>query len=126
MHDATFVWHLFYNNSFLTNMENLPEEIILEIFSFLPLSFVFKMVPLVSKQFRRLAYDRNLIKFATDMIQEVDLDIKQDSFCPEAFWKLLNVINLAPPYCVKSLTLRNGKGTWEILQLLQESVKRYE
>ena len=54
-------------------MDKLPEEIILQIFSFLPLPFISKSVSLVSKQFHHLAYDHNLIELATDMTQEVDV-----------------------------------------------------
>ena len=102
-------------------MDKLPEEIILHIISFLPVSFVFTSVSLVSKQFRRLAYDRVLVKFASNMIQEVDID--KDSFSPEALWKFLNVICVARSNCVKSLAIRNGSGTWDILQLLQTKLK---
>jgi len=50
-------------NSFL-NMERLPEEIILRILSYLPLSDVFHSVSLVSKDFRRLAYYRQIVAHA--------------------------------------------------------------
>ena len=117
-------WHVIFitiRGSF-TNMDNLPEEIILRIFTFLPLTFVFKTVSCVSKQFRRLAYDRSLVKFATNMIQEVDID-KQNSFSPEASWRLLSVISVAPSNCVKSLAIRNGNRTWEVLKLFQTKWK---
>ena len=103
-------------------MDNLPEEIILRIFTFLPLTFVFKTVSCVSKQFRCLAYNRNLVTFATNMIQEVDID-KQNSFSPEASWRLLSVISVAPSNCIKSLAIRNGNRTWEVLKLFQTKWK---
>ena len=102
-------------------MDNLPEEIILRIFTFLPLTFVFKTVSRVSKQFRRLAYDRNLVKFATDMIQEVDID-KKTSFSPEASWRLLSVTSVAPN-CVKSIEIRNGNRTCKTLKLFRTKWK---
>ncbi|WP_409197506.1 F-box protein, partial [Klebsiella pneumoniae] len=43
-------------------MAGLPEEIIVHIFSFLPVSFVFKSVSLVCKDFRRIAYDQHIVK----------------------------------------------------------------
>ena len=108
-----------------TNLDYLPEEIILQIFTFLPLTFVFKTVSRISKQFHCLAYDRNLVKFATNMIQEVDIN-KQNSFSPEASWRLLSVISMAPSNCVKSLAIRNGNRTWEVLKLFQTKWKEVQ
>ena len=79
------ILHYFIDIS-LAKMDKLPKEIIMQIFSFLPLPFVFRSVSLVSKQFHCIAYDHNLVKFAIDMIQEVDTS-KGDSLCPKALWK---------------------------------------
>lgn len=81
-------------------------------------------VSLVSKQFPCLAFDRVLVKFASDMIQKVDID--KGSFSLEALWKFFNVICMARSNCVKSLAIGNGSGTWDILQRLQTKLKEVQ
>ena len=105
-------------NSFL-KMERLPEEIILLILSYLPPSDVFHSVPLVSKDFHRLAYDRYIVRRASHLLQEISID-ENGSLSRDATDKLLNVIDIAPAETVKSLSLRNSKRTWEVLSRLQK------
>lgn len=95
-------------------MDGLPEEIILHIFSYLPVTFVFRTVSLVSKDFRRLAYDRHIVVLALDVLAEIDIG-RKGCLNREAFHRLLHVINLAPTNVVKSLTLRNSSETLEVL-----------
>ena len=95
-------------NSFL-NMERLPEEIILRILSYLPLSDVIHSVSLVSKDFHHLAYDRQIVANALHLLEEISIE-ENGSLSQEARDKLLNVIDMAPADTVKSLSLPNGKG----------------
>ena len=99
-------------------MERLPEEIILYIFSFLPAPYVFRTVSLVCKDFRRLAYDRQTVTLGLEFLREISLG-KKGSLLPEAVDKLLEVINVAPADIVTSLSLLNGKTTWESLSRLK-------
>ena len=105
-------------NSFL-NMERLPEEIILRILTYLPLSDVIHSVSLVSKDFHRLAYDHQIVANALHLLEEISID-ENRSLSQEARDKLLNVIDMAPADTVKSLSLPNSKRTWELLCRFQE------
>ena len=105
-------------NSFF-NMERLPEEIVLRILSYLPSSNVFHSVSLVSKDFHRLAYDRQIVANALHLLEEISI-FENGSLSREATDKLLNMIDMAPADTVKSLSLRNGKRKWEILSRFQE------
>ena len=101
------------------NMERLPEEVILRILSYLPLSDVFHSVSLVSKDFCRLAYDRQIVASALHLLEEISI-VENNSLPQEARDKLLDMIDMAPADTVKSLSLRNGKRTWELLYRFQE------
>ena len=57
------------------NTERLPEEAILHILSYLPLSDVFHSVSFVSKDFRRLAYDRQIVANALHLLDEIHVSI---------------------------------------------------
>jgi len=105
-------------NSFF-NMERLPEEIVLRILSYLPSSDVFHSVSLVSKDFHRLAYDRQIVANALHLLEEISI-FENGSLSREATDKVLNMIDMAPADTVKSLSLRNGKRTWELLSRFQE------
>lgn len=84
----------------------------LYIFSFLPAPYVFRSVSLVCKDFRRLAYDRQIVTLGLEFIREISLG-KKGSLHQEAVDKLLEVISVAPADIVTSLSLLNGKTTWE-------------
>lgn len=86
----------------------------LYIFSFLPAPYVFRSVSLVCKDFRRLAYDRQIVTLGLEFIREISLG-KKGSLHQEAVDKLLEVISVAPADIVTSLSLLNGKTTWESL-----------
>ena len=75
---------------------------------------MFRSVSLVCKDFRHLAYDRQFVKIALDLIREVSIG-KKGCLHVEAMDKLLEVINVAPADIVQILSLCNGKTTWELL-----------
>ena len=102
-------------------MDRLPEEIVLYIFLFLPAQCVFRSVSLVCRDFRRLAYDRQSVTLGLEFIREISLG-KKGSLHQEAVDKLLKVISVAPADIVTSLSLLNGKTTWESLSRFKKSV----
>lgn len=53
------------------------------------------------------------------MLEEISIE-ENGSLSKEARDKLLNIIDIAPADTVKSLSLRNGKRTWELLSRFQE------
>lgn len=95
-------------------MEQLAEEIVLYMFSFLPALYVFHSVSLVCKDFRCLAYDRQIVTLGLEFIREISHG-KKGSLHQEAVDKLLEVISVAPADIVTSLSLLNRKTTWESL-----------
>lgn len=99
----------------IEKMDGLPEEIVLHIFSFLPVPFVFKSVSIVCKDFRHLAYDQRIVRTASHIIQEVKLG-KKGILNLEAVRKLLEVVNMSPSDTLKSLALQNGsRGANDLL-----------
>ena len=80
---------------------------------------MFHSVSLVSKDFRRLAYDRQIVANALHLLEEISIE-ENGSLSQEARDKLLNMIDMAPADTVKSLSLRHGRRTWELLSRFQE------
>ena len=90
-------------------MEGLPEEIIVHIFSYLPVTFLFQTVSLVCNEFCRLTYDHHIVILALDILAKIDIG-RKGCLNQEALHRLLHVITLAPTNIVKSLTLQNGRS----------------
>ena len=105
-------------------MDRPPEEVILRILSYLPLSDVFHSVSLVSKDLCRLAYDRQIVANALHLLEEISIN-ENGSLSQEARDKLLNMMRMALADTVKSLSLRNGKRTWELLSRFQEKCRNF-
>ena len=106
-------------NSFL-NMERLPEEIILRILSYLPLSDVIHSVSLVSKDFHRLAYDRQIVANALHLLEEISI-VENGSLPQEARDRLLDMIDMAPAETVSHFPFEMAKKHGNYFLVFQEN-----
>lgn len=90
-------------------MDVLPQSITLLIFSHLPYRFVRTTASLVCKAWRQIAYDRSLIKCATD---EEFLEVKARDSSKEAVNTFLQVVKWRPSLFL-CIDLCGAKTTWE-------------
>ena len=73
-------------------MERLPDEIVLLIFSFVPAKHLFLSVSIVCKRFHRLSYDCSTICRSGGLLKEINLQRKSEL----TVQRMLSVITMLP------------------------------
>lgn len=94
-------------------MERFPDEILLNIFSFLPRRFLFGAVSVVCRRFHRLAYDYSSLRRSKSLIKEINLKTKSLS----SVQRLLKIIRMVPSY-VKYMTIQECDPTWQVFEVV--------
>lgn len=100
-------------------MESLCDEILLEIFSFLPPGIVFKTVSLVCRRFWFLAYDSSTLRRSRGLLIEIKLQRK--SFV--SIQRLLDVVSRSPSNYVEFLSVQECNSTWEVFEKVAVTCK---
>lgn len=93
-------------------MERLSDEVLLQIFSFLPPAFVFRSISFVCRRFSLLAYNSSPIHRSRSLLKDLHL-YRMSSLSLE---RLLSVIIRSPSNFVERLSVQECDTTWQLFE----------
>lgn len=93
-------------------MEALPNELLLEVFSFLLSQTVFRTISLVCKRFYSLPYDVSTIRRSGSLLKVINL--RRKSYL--VVRKIIDIISCCPTNFVEFFSLQECDTTWELLE----------
>ena len=102
----------------LTQMDRLPDEVLLNIFVFLLPTVLFGSVSAVGRRFHCLAYDYSSIHRSHTLLHEINLQRKSLS----SVQRLLKMISVVPSN-VKYLTVQECDTTWQVFNVVATMCK---
>ena len=91
-------------------MERLPDEILLDIFSFLPPKLLLGSISVVCRRFYCLAYDRSLIRRSRSLLKEINLLGKSDF----TVQRVLGIMCMVPSNVVEYITIQDCSAIWQV------------